>query len=162
MADRTAVTPDELVQQLTDLAVAVRDQAPEADAEALAETARETIRRLGGYQYMGGMARCPQEPMIDLMRRAMNGNGYLATTAGEIRALHGAEGMRLTVFDRLASLSLVPLPREIPEADAAPMLVYDGSRRLLLSAVGQCDAAELERTREWMLRDLRNPDGRWL
>lgn len=155
MTSLHSMPPDEIVQHLIDLAIAIRDQDSSADAEELAETARAVVRRMPDHQHWGGMRRCPQEPLVDLMRRTMNGDGFLATTVGEIRAAVVANGSFCEPFKLLGGYSLVPLPREIPEDDATQVLLYDGKRGLVLSAVGRRDEGELGRHREWLLRELR-------
>lgn len=148
------LTPDDLVQHLTDAAIALRDQTGHADAEHLAEVARVAAKRMPDHVFWGGLSLCPELPFTNLWRRTMNGDGFLAVTAREIRSAMRA-GSDWTWFEHLGSQSLVPLPRDLPDADDAQLLLYDGGRALILSAVGTRDAAALAKRTEWLLRELR-------
>lgn len=143
---------DELVRIFVAQATALRDQDPGASAEDLAETARTVARRQPSYRNWGHTERCPEEPMVDLMRRTMNGDGFLATTAGEIRRA-AAAGSRYTVFDQLAMKSLTPLPQELPEADEAQVLLYS-KRYTVLGAVGHRDDEALRKDVERLLHNI--------
>lgn len=160
MTNLNSMPPDEIVRRLIDLAAAVRDQTDAANAETLAETARAVIRRMPDHRFWGGMGRCPEEPMVDLMRQTMNGDGYHATTAGEIRAAARARSTRHTPFELLGGHSLVPLPRDLPEDDNAPVLLYNGARGMFLSAIGRRDDDALAAGVEWVLRELRRAETR--
>lgn len=145
---------DELILLFVAQATALRDQEVGASAEELAELALAVTCRQPSYLPWNRTPRCPEEPMIDLMRRAMNGDGFLATTAGEIRAAAAAEPSRRPIFDRLGMLGLAPLPRELPDGDGAQVLLYDVKRNTVLTAVAERDDAALQRDVEWLLHSI--------
>ncbi len=158
----SALPKDQLVQRFVARAAALRDQEPSASAEELAELALSATRRQPSYQDWPRTPRCPEEPMIDLMRRVMNGDGFLATTAGENRAAAAAAGpSRHPLFDRLGMLGIAPLPREIPDGDAAQVLLYNVKRNTVLTAVGERDGDALERDVTRLLRDVDRDRRSW-
>jgi len=146
--------PRELVELFVAQATALRDQEPGVSAQDVAELARTVTRRQPSYQPWGHTERCPEEPMTDLMRQTMNGDGFHATTAGRIRAAAAAEPSRHSLFDRLAMRGLAPLPRELPEDDGAHVLLYDVKRNTVLTALAQRDDAGIERDVQRLLRDV--------
>lgn len=152
-AELYTLTPETLVQRLTDAAIAVRDQDEHADAEALAEICRATAKRMPGHLFWGGLGLCPELPFTNLWRRTMNGDGFLAVGAREIRSAMRA-GSEWTWFEHLGSQGLVPPPRELPDGDDSPLLLYSGSRALTLSAIGTHDDAALAKRSAWLLREL--------
>ncbi len=152
-AELYILTPEALVQRLTDSTIAVRDQAEHADAETLAEICRVATKRMPDHLFWGGLGLCPEFPFTNLWRRTMNGDGFLAVRAREIRsAMRPAS--EWTWFDHLGAQGLVPLPRELPDRDDSSLLLYSGNRALILSAIGTRDDAALANRTEWLVREL--------
>ncbi len=154
MANPRRLPKPELIQRFVDLATALRDQDPGITAEDLAETALAVTCRQPDYQPWGRTEPCPEEPMVDLMRRVMNGDGFHATTAGIVRVAASAQPSRHPLFDRLAMLGITPLPRDLPGDDQAHVLLYDVKRRAVLSAVRDRDDGQLGEDVAWLLRNV--------